>query len=169
MTITVLTAEEVGLSAFDVNPTESADVCHRLSHERAREAIEFGLSIDDPGYNVFVVGEDRIGRMTAIMSFLRQHCADLQPVHDWVYLNNFRNPTQSKPYRLPAGLGRTFRRRMEALVAVVSKNLTRAFASEGYLKDVREAGKLGQQRVTEVCETLRAEARESGLDIVQSP
>ena len=48
----------------------------------AREAIEFGLSIDDPGYNVFFVGEDRSGRMSAIMSFLRQHCADSQPVHN---------------------------------------------------------------------------------------
>ena len=58
---------------------------------------------------------------------------------------------------------------MEALVAAVLKNLTPAFASEGYLKDVREAGEIGQQRVTEGCETLRAEARASGLDIVQSP
>ncbi len=58
---------------------------------------------------------------------------------------------------------------MEALVAAVSKNLTQAFASEGYLKDVRKAGEIGQQRVTEGCETLWAEAWESGLDIVQSP
>ncbi len=63
MTITVLTAEEVGLPAFDVDPTESADVFNLSSHERAREAIEFGLSIDDPGYNVFVVGEDRSCRI----------------------------------------------------------------------------------------------------------
>ena len=89
MTITVLTAEEVGLPAFDVNLTENADVCHRSGHERAREAIEFGLSIDDPGYNVFVVGEDRSGRMTAILSLLRRHCADPQPVRNWVYLNKF--------------------------------------------------------------------------------
>jgi len=63
MTITVLTAEEVGLPAFEVNLTETADVCHRSGHERACEAIEFGLSIDDPGYNVFVVGEDQSGRI----------------------------------------------------------------------------------------------------------
>ena len=56
---------------------------------------------------------------------------------------------------------------MEALVASVSKNLTQAFASKGYLKDVREACEIGQQRVTR-CETLRAEAR-VGTDIVQSP
>ena len=49
----------------------------------AREAIEFGLSIDDPGYNVFAVAEDRSGRMTATMFFLQQHCADPQSVHDW--------------------------------------------------------------------------------------
>ncbi|MEC7301530.1 MAG: hypothetical protein VXV97_03030 [Pseudomonadota bacterium] len=48
-----------------------------------REAIEFGLSIDDPGYNVFAVAEDRSGRITATMFFLRQHCADPQSVHDW--------------------------------------------------------------------------------------
>ena len=79
------------------------------------------------------------------MSFLRQHCADPQLVHEWVSNNNFRKPTQSKSYQLPAGLGRTFRRRMEALVAAVLKNLTPAFASEGYLKDVREAGEIGHR------------------------
>ena len=49
MTITVLTAEEVGLPAFDVDPTESADVFNLSSHERAREAIEFGLTPTSEG------------------------------------------------------------------------------------------------------------------------
>ena len=92
------------------------------------------------------------------MSFLRQHCADPQPAHDWVYLNNFRNPTQSKPYRLAAGLGRTFRRRMEALVAAVLKNLTPAFASEGYLKDVRETAKLAIDTIEDAVDCMMAGA-----------
>jgi hypothetical protein len=34
---------------------------------------------------------------------------------------------------------------MESLVASVSKNLTQTFASKGYLKDVREACKIGHR------------------------
>ena len=34
---------------------------------------------------------------------------------------------------------------------------------------MREAGEIGQKRVTEGCDTLRAKAWESGLDLVQSP
>ena len=83
MTITVLTAEEVGLPAFDVNPTETADVCHRSGHERARGDR---VRAFDRRPRIQCLRCWRRPKLpyTAIMSFLRQHCADPQPVHDWV-------------------------------------------------------------------------------------
>ena len=39
------------------------------SHARAKEALEFGLSTAEPGFNIFVAGADRSGRLTQTMAF----------------------------------------------------------------------------------------------------
>ena len=45
------------------------DVFSLSSHARAREAMEFGLIASDPGFNIFVVGENRSGRMSILPWF----------------------------------------------------------------------------------------------------
>ena len=72
-----LTGNTVGLPLFDV-PTAppGVGVFDLSSHARAREALDFGVSTRDPGYNVFVVGADRSGRMTAASSRRRSSRAN---------------------------------------------------------------------------------------------
>lgn len=76
------------------------------SHRRAREAIELALAIDAAGYNVFVLGEDRTGRMTTTMSYLRSARGQSGISSDWVYLNNFQDESAPQAFRLAAGDGR---------------------------------------------------------------
>ena len=82
------------------------DVFSLSSHARAREAMEFGLIASDPGFNIFVVGENRSGRMSTTLSFLREAVADQEKPGDWVYLNNFRLSNEPIAAQLPAGAGR---------------------------------------------------------------
>src|SRR6185369_220221 len=60
-----LTANEVGLPQFIFAQTSHVEVFDLDSHARAREALDFGLNVSGVGFNIFVVGEDRAGRMTA--------------------------------------------------------------------------------------------------------
>ena len=41
-----------------------------IGQKRAIEAIEFGLSLDKPGYNIFVTGLAGTGKMSVIKSYL---------------------------------------------------------------------------------------------------
>ena len=68
------------------------------SHTRANEAIKFGLKMRSKGFHVFVVGEDRSGRMTATLAYLKEYVQELPPPFDWVYLNNFSSPHRPKPF-----------------------------------------------------------------------
>jgi len=43
-----------------------------IGQPRGARAIEFGIDIDSPGYNIFVLGEEGTGRTTAIGRFLRE-------------------------------------------------------------------------------------------------
>src|SRR5262245_38921164 len=118
MSVVRLAADQVGPPAFASTPAAASDGTPRIfdlsSHRRAREALEFGLGVPELGFNIFVVGEDRSGRMTATLDLLAEHAKRLPRPSDWIYLPNFRHPERPRPYRLPAGLGRAFRDRLEA-------------------------------------------------------
>jgi len=85
-----LTASEVGLPQFSFARTSRVEVFDLDSHARAREALDFGLNVSGVGFNIFVVGEDRAGRMTATLTYLNEALAKRSPPNDWVYLNYFR-------------------------------------------------------------------------------
>ena len=116
MTARKLAGKAVGLPRHRVPKTTGGNVFDLSSHERARDALSFGLSVSAPRYNIFVIGEERSARMTATMEFLEQSVADRPAPPDWVYLNNFRETNRPKPYALPPGVGRGLCRRLEVLI-----------------------------------------------------
>ena len=89
-----LTAAEVALPVFTPAADSDSTVFDFTSHRRAREALEFALGIEDLGYNVFVLGEERSGRMTATMRYLEQAMQARPAPSDWIILNNSRHPHQ---------------------------------------------------------------------------
>ena len=112
MKIKTLNAKDVGIPLFPLRAADAKARKHRLvtlfdlsSHTRANEAMNFGLKMRSKGFHVFVVGEDRSGRMTATMAYLKQYIQNLPAPYGWVYLNNFSSPHRPKPFRLPNGKG----------------------------------------------------------------
>jgi len=139
------------------------------SHARAREALDFALAIRDLGYNVFVLGEDRSGRMDATRSYLDAFVHGKPPSPDWVYLNNFRRPHKPRPVSLPAGLGRAFRDDMAELVPALTEALKRAFTSEAYHDQVRALQETTKAELDKAYGELRQLARGKGLDVWSGP
>ncbi|MEQ9349532.1 MAG: AAA family ATPase, partial [Alphaproteobacteria bacterium] len=166
---TPLSADDVGFPRYTLPPLKGGEVFAMSSHARAREALEFGLSITDSGFNVYVLGEDRSGRMTATMEYLDTVVQNRPRPADWLYLNNFRRPNEPRPISLPAGVGRKFRDRMGQLVVQLREALSRAFSGEEYQQEVNRAGEKVRAQVTERIEALRKEAKEHNVDVVQSP
>ena len=103
MTAKKLPAAQVGLPRHEVPEGASGSVFDLSSHKRARDALEFGLCVREPRFNIFVIGEERSGRMTATLAFLQGAVAGRPVPADWVYLNNFREPHRPRPYALPPG------------------------------------------------------------------
>ena len=168
MAIEKLEAAKVGIPAFTVPPPCEGDVFALGSHARAREALEFGLSVNDPGFNIFVLGADRSGRMTATLAFLERAMAERPGPPDWVYLNNFKEPHRPKPYRLAPGDGRRFKTRMASLLPQLREALSRAFGGAEYEKQVVARNEQLQSLIAERIEALRQEARQVGLDVLQT-
>ena len=164
-----LAAEDIGLPRFALGAAGTGVVFSLSSHKRARDALEFGLSSGEPGFNIFVLGEDRSGRMTATVGFLNEVVAQREAPDDWVYLTNFRRPHRPKPYHLPNGVGRRLRDHMAELLPELRETLGRAFTSEDYQTQARAEGEKLQAEVAGRLEQLRAEAQAHGLDLVRTP
>jgi hypothetical protein len=92
MSATKLSADAVGIPRFAATPVPEAGVFDLTSHARARDALDFGLSVAAVGFNIFVVGDDRSARMSATLAYVSAAMAKRPPPSDWVYLNNFRHP-----------------------------------------------------------------------------
>jgi predicted ATP-dependent protease len=162
-----LAATEVELPRFAVKPAGSVEVFDLDSHTRAREALDFGLNVPGLGFNVFVIGEDRAGRMTATVAYLNEVLAKRPAPNDWVYLNNFRRPQKPRPHRLPAGVGRRFRDRVAAVIPRLAETLNAAFNSEPYQDRMMALREASQKELANELNDLRQVALAHGLQIVQ--
>jgi lon-related putative ATP-dependent protease len=60
-----------------------------VGHERAKEALEFGLSMSAIGFNVFAMGEHGTGRQTLIKQMLNSLAISKTAPDEWCYTNNF--------------------------------------------------------------------------------
>jgi len=87
-----------------------------IGQARAQAAAQFGLAIDQPGYNLFVVGEVGTGRTTLMREAMRAQAAQCPVPPDLCYLHNFDAPEHPRALRLPAGEGRVLRQAMVQLV-----------------------------------------------------
>ncbi|HKT16598.1 MAG TPA: ATP-binding protein [Stellaceae bacterium] len=167
MTATERPAAEIGLPRFAVNPAPDAQVFDLDSHARARAALDFGLSVDGLGFNIFLVGEDRAARMTATLAYLNAAVAKLPATSDWIYLNNFRHPDRPTPHALPAGMGRKFRDATAALIPRLREALAASFAADAYRARVLALRDEAEKEVARDADELVQAARAHGLQLVQ--
>src|SRR5690606_8393639 len=80
-------------SQFDFNTTDELEpFLGVLGQERAVEALQFGVAMPRPGYNVYVMGESGTGRFSFVKRYLRAEGKRLDTPSDWVYVNNFDEP-----------------------------------------------------------------------------
>lgn len=103
-----------------------------IGQERAEIAARFGLEMEQPDYNVFVLGEVGSGRST-LLRHLAQTLADSRPVPpDLCYLNNFDSPERPIALRLPAGQGRVLRQRMTQFCKTLQSEIPKCLAGQDF-------------------------------------
>jgi len=85
-------------SFFAKIPSSSTGSKVFLGHHRAKEALEFGLSMEAIGFNVYAMGDHGTGRQTLIRQMLSATAGEQPTPAEWCYINNFDDV--HAPYRL---------------------------------------------------------------------
>lgn len=87
-----------------------------LGQERAVEALQFGVAMPRPGYNVYVMGEPGTGRFSFVKRYLKAEGKRQQTPADWVYVNHFDDTREPRALELPSGTATEFIADMGGLI-----------------------------------------------------
>ena len=131
-----LTPEQLSatLSAELFSQTQEASAIKQtfVGHERAKEALDFGLSMSSIGFNVFALGEHGTGRQTLIKQLLANLAKDQPTPAEWCYINNFDE--NHAPYNLYVnpGDGKQLLSRMNKFIDELMDLFPEIFDNPGY-------------------------------------
>src|SRR5215468_8612252 len=134
-----------------------------IGQERGVAALEFGLDMESPGFNLFVAGPSGAGRTTTARTYAERRAAQRPVPDDWLYVYNFERPDQPISLRLPAGAGARFRDDMTELIKAVREQARRTFESREYRNMREEIQRKLEERRRHSIEDLSRLAKNRGL------
>ena len=147
-----------------------------IGQERAIRAIQFGLGVNKPGFNIFVTGLTGTGKTSIIKAFLKkitsQHTipqTDSPTPEDWCYVYNFNDADRPLALRIRRGWGRLLRLDMDQLVHNLQRDAKKMFDSDEYAHQRQEMIEQLQKKQREMMEGLMEEARRAGFILRMAP
>jgi predicted ATP-dependent protease len=147
----------------ELQPTTSI-----IGQPRGTRAIEFGIHIENHGYNIYVLGETGTGRTTTIRRFLEERAGHRPVPDDWVYVYNYSIPHQPRAISLPAGQGLTFRADVTALFEGIRDDLPKLFDTDAYKETVEAIGRKYDNQQEEMLNGLRHEAARQNFALINT-
>ncbi|MFN8485039.1 MAG: ATP-binding protein [Anaerolineae bacterium] len=151
-------------STVEVAPLEGI-----IGQPRALDAIEFGLEVAAPGYNLFVAGAPGSGRETTIRAYLERYAPTRPAPPDWVYVHNFGEPYRPTAIELPPGRGAELARCMNQFVDGAQREISRAFDSEDYERRKQAILSEMSHRRDALFAELQTFAHENSFALEQTP
>jgi lon-related putative ATP-dependent protease len=136
-----------------------------IGQDRAVQAIDFGLSIESTGYNIFALGPGGTGRATTIRILLDDAAAGQPVPPDLIYVNNFTDENRPEAISLPPGTAVRFRHDMQELVSDLLREIPRAFESKEYATQREQIlREMGEQR-SDTLSRLEEQVNEQGFTL----
>lgn len=139
--------------------SEIAPLEEPIGQRRAVEALEFGLSMDSPGFNIYVAGPIGTGKWNIVRRMVAKKARTGASPPDRCYVNNFQEPSQPRCLAFPAGEARPFKVAMALLVKALGHDIRGALESSKYLdaraKIIEELDSKKKALFNEVSEVAR--------------
>jgi lon-related putative ATP-dependent protease len=138
-----------------------------IGQERAKRAFEFGLGVNSPGYNMYVMGEQATGRYTLIKEYIEKHTSAQNELYDWLYLNNLENEREPKVLRLPAGDSAEFVRDIETFIDEVMATFPASYENPGYQRRKAAITRHFEQKYDKAIDQVEKLAFQKGIALVE--
>ncbi|MEE9275937.1 MAG: ATP-binding protein [bacterium] len=145
------------------NGEESPSTEKFIGQERAERALEFGLVMHGPDFNVFISGPPGTGRSTMCRSICERLARGRRVPDSIVYVQNYADPDRPLWLFFPTGLGRLFRDDMAALIVELRETIPKAFEDETHESRRKEVIDSAQEGQRLLYADLERRAREEGF------
>lgn len=156
--------DDLGFKATD----EVKDLVRFLGQDRALEAVDFGIGVQNSGFNLFVVGPQGTGRHSVIESFINEKAGKETGASDWCYVQNFND--NHKPYalRLPSGKSQIFKREMHDLLDMLRTTIPTVFEGDDYRARASAINNSTNQKIDKLYGEVETEAKADDIAVVKS-
>ena len=148
---------------------ELEDLGEVIGQKRAAQAIDFALGMAQPGYNLYALGPEGIGKHTLVRRSLEAAAVQAPVPADLCYVSNFQDPRKPRALSLPAGRGAAFRDDMTRFVDDVKDALRSAFESDEYRTRQQVIEEEFRERRENSIAEIEAEAAERGIALLRTP
>ncbi len=169
-----LTAEQVAWrcdpASLGFETTEEVPPLQGLiGQARALDALELGLQLKAPGYNVYVGGPTGSGRASTVRREAERIAKGRQTPLDYCYIHNFLIPYRPLSVALPTGKGPELARDVRTLVDTASREIPKAFESEAFQRKRAELFQSAAAQHDQVMAELATFAKGLSFSVQASP
>lgn len=119
-------------STADIDPLDEV-----IGQQRAVRAINLGLSMNQPGYNIFIAGLEGTGKRTIAQDIVERHARNQEAPDDWCMVNNFDDEFRPKAICVPTGKATQFSKSMARLIRWLQIKLPREFSTDAFKEKVQ--------------------------------
>ncbi|MDR9501415.1 MAG: ATP-binding protein [Desulfurivibrionaceae bacterium] len=153
--------------AFETT-VEMEEVFHFIGQDRALEAVDFGINMSQPGFNLFVIGPEGSGRHTVVQSFLHDKASKEATPSDWCYVHNFQQSHKPLALKLPPSQGIVFKEDMADLIDTLKSTLPDIFEGNDYRVRRKAINDLLAQKIEALYHDMEQKAKEQNIVVSRS-
>lgn len=133
--------------------------------DRGIKALQFGLSVDVKGYNLYLEGPTGVGKTMYTKHYLDTIATSKKVPNDWCYIYNFENANEPIAVSLPAGQGSEFQQTMDAFIKDIRIDLKRTFSNEDFEKEKAMIKQEFEAKRTVLLERLNKKSMQHGFQV----
>lgn len=148
---------------------ELEDLTEFFGQDRALEAVQFGVGIRRPGFNLFLLGPTGTGKFASVHAFLEKRALAEPKPDEWSYINNFESAEKPRALKLPPGRGVPLRDDMHQLVDALRSAIPSAFETDSYRARKQVIEQEIKDRQEKAFEEIQQEAGQKEVVLLRTP
>ena len=148
---------------------ELEDLAELIGQPRAVEAVNFGVGIQQDGYNLFALGPAGTGKQVFIRHYVETRAAAEPVPPDWCYVNNFDDNRKPAALKLPPGRAAKLHDDMNMLVEELGVTIPEVFQSDEYNTRAEAIDQELKDRQDQAFESLNKKAEAKNIMLMRTP
>ncbi|MCT7359829.1 Lon protease family protein [Thalassolituus pacificus] len=158
--------QRINPSAFAFPDTRELEIFQGvLGQDRAVNAIQFGVAMQRPGYNIFVMGETGTGRSSYVRDYLKSEAKRQATPSVWCYVNNFRNPREPQAVEMQPEEAGVLRQHISELIDQLLATFPAALEHPTYQQKKSAIDYVFNRRYDKAIEFVEREAHKRGVAV----